>query len=89
MSKPLLHLVFGGRVKDPVGVDFADPDKLDIVGIFPNYASALKATRNKTERPRAPLLQLGIEFWDNLCRIGGRRRSPDASSEGANLEIPP
>lgn len=50
MSKPLLHLVFGGRVKDPVGVDFADPDKLDIVGIFPNYASALKAWRGVSQK---------------------------------------
>ncbi len=43
MGKPLLHLVFGGRVRDPRGVDFVDPDALDIVGIFPSYADALKA----------------------------------------------
>jgi hypothetical protein len=43
MAKPLLHLVFGGEVEDPEGTDFVDSDKLHVVGIFPNYASALKA----------------------------------------------
>jgi hypothetical protein len=42
-AKPLLHLVFGGEVKDPAGTDFVDSDRLHIVGLFPNYASALKA----------------------------------------------
>lgn len=45
MSESLLHLVFGGEVKDPRGLDFKDPAKLDIVGIFPSYADALKAWR--------------------------------------------
>ena len=49
MSKPLLHLVFGGRVKDPKGTDFQDANKLDVVGIFPNYASALKAWRSASQ----------------------------------------
>ena len=31
-----LHLVFGGRVTDPQALDFAEPDKLDVVGIFPD-----------------------------------------------------
>jgi len=43
MAKPLLHLVFGGEVESPEGTDFRDPDKLHVVGIFPNYAAALKA----------------------------------------------
>ncbi|GIX17941.1 MAG: inositol monophosphatase [Rhodothalassiaceae bacterium] len=42
-EKPLLHLVFGGRVKDPQGLEFEDLSKLDIVGIFPNYREAFKA----------------------------------------------
>jgi hypothetical protein len=42
-AKPLLHLVFGGEVEDPSGTDFVDPAKLDVVGLFPNYAAALKA----------------------------------------------
>ncbi len=48
MSK--LHLVFGGRVKDPMTLDFQDPTKLDIVGIFPDYASAEKAWRGAAQR---------------------------------------
>lgn len=48
MSK--LHLVFGGRVKDPMTLDFQDPTKLDVVGIFPDYASAEKAWRANAQR---------------------------------------
>lgn len=42
-AKPLLHLVFGGEVKDPTGIDFVDANRLDVVGLYPNYAAALKA----------------------------------------------
>jgi hypothetical protein len=42
-AKPLLHLVFGGEVRDPSGTDFVDASKLDVVGLYPNYATALKA----------------------------------------------
>ena len=47
MSK--LHLVFGGRVKDPRGLDF-DLASLEVVGIYPNYASALDAWRGAAQR---------------------------------------
>lgn len=49
-EKPLLHLVFGGEVKDPRGVDFVDADALDIVGIYPNYAKALEAWRGRSQQ---------------------------------------
>ena len=49
MSKPLLHFVFGGRVADPRGTDFVDADDLHLVGIFPNYATALKAWRGASQ----------------------------------------
>ncbi|WP_448585855.1 DUF4170 domain-containing protein [Thermaurantiacus sp.] len=45
-----LHLVFGGRVRDPMGLDFVEPDKLHIVGIFPDYASAERAWRAEAQR---------------------------------------
>lgn len=45
-----LHLVFGGRVADPRGLEFADPDTLHIVGIFPDYASAEEAWRANAQR---------------------------------------
>ena len=47
MSK--MHLVFGGRVKDPQGLDF-DMSTIDVVGIFPDYASALDAWRANAQR---------------------------------------
>ncbi len=46
-SKQYLHLVFGGRLKDVQGVEFVDPNDLDIVGIFPSYAEAHKAWEEK------------------------------------------
>jgi len=49
MTKPLLHLVFGGEVEDPQGLDFTDCDNLDVVGIFPNYATALDAWRGASQ----------------------------------------
>lgn len=49
-DKPRLHLVFGGRVKDPQGLDFEDLDALHIVGIFPSYAEAEKAWRANAQR---------------------------------------
>ena len=48
--KQLLHLVFGGELTSPGGVEFKDLDSLDIVGIFPDYASALTAWRSKAQQ---------------------------------------
>ena len=45
-----LHLVFGGRVSDPQTLDFQDPANLDVIGIFPDYASAEKAWRGAAQR---------------------------------------
>jgi len=36
----LLHLVFGGELADFDKIEFKDLDKLDIVGVYPNYATA-------------------------------------------------
>ena len=48
MSK--MHLVFGGRVKDPRGLDFVDLSAIDIVGIYPDYKSAESAWRGAAQR---------------------------------------
>ena len=40
----------GGRVTNPQTLDFADPANLDVVGIFPDYASAEKAWRAAAQR---------------------------------------
>lgn len=50
MPKQLLHLVFGGRLTDPQSVEFKNADALDIVGIFPDYESALKAWKAAAQR---------------------------------------
>jgi len=47
--KQLLHLVFGGELTSVDDIQFKDLSKLDIVGIYPNYAEALKAWRNKAQ----------------------------------------
>ena len=48
-GKQLLHLVFGGELTSLESVDFKDLSKLDIVGIFPNYASAHAAWKGKAQ----------------------------------------
>lgn len=50
MTKQLLHLVMGGRVTDPQGVEFQDLGAIDIVGVFPNYAAAEEAWRSHAQR---------------------------------------
>jgi hypothetical protein len=47
MSK--MHLVFGGRVKDPQGLEF-DLSTIDLVGVYPDYASAVDAWRSNAQR---------------------------------------
>ena len=48
MSK--MHLVFGGRVKDPRTLDFQDLSKLEVVGFYEDYAAAEKAWRGAAQR---------------------------------------
>lgn len=48
MSK--LHLVFGGRVSDPRTLEFDDLKSIEVVGIFPDYATAEKAWRAAAQR---------------------------------------
>lgn len=42
-----LHLVFGGELKSLETHEFIDPSKLDVVGIFADYDSAVRAWRAK------------------------------------------
>ena len=48
-SKQLLHLVFGGELKSLDGTEFKDTSQIDVVGIFPNYASAYGAWKAKAQ----------------------------------------
>ena len=45
----LLHLVFGGELTEIDKVEFRDLDKLDVVGIYPNYAKAYDAWKAKAQ----------------------------------------
>ena len=49
-TKQLLHLVFGGELKSLGKVEFKDLANLDIVGIYPDYASALSVWRSKAQQ---------------------------------------
>jgi hypothetical protein len=44
-----LHLVMGGRVSDPQGLDFVNLDNMDLVGVYGDYASAEEAWRGKAQ----------------------------------------
>ncbi len=44
-----LHLVFGGRVSDPQGLEFSDLGSIDLVGIFDSFAAAEDAWRGKAQ----------------------------------------
>jgi hypothetical protein len=48
--KQLLHLVFGGELTKLSTTEFKDLSKLDIVGIYPNYAEAHKAWKASAQR---------------------------------------
>ena len=48
-SRQLLHLVFGGELKDLESHEFRDPAKIDLVGVFPDYESAERAWRGKSQ----------------------------------------
>jgi hypothetical protein len=49
-QKQLPHLVFGGELTDLGGTEFKDLSTLDIVGIFPNYATAYAAWKAKAQQ---------------------------------------
>lgn len=49
LEPQLLHLVFGGELEDIEGVRFTDLDALDVVGVYPNYATAYDAWKGKAQ----------------------------------------
>ena len=48
-GKQLLHLVFGGELTSLESTEFKDHSKLDIVGVFPNYAAAHAAWKARAQ----------------------------------------
>jgi len=47
--RQLLHLVLGGELSNVADVQFKNLDKIDIVGVYPNYATAYAAWRAKAQ----------------------------------------
>ena len=45
-----LHFVFGGELVDPQHTEFRDCKDIEMVGVFPDYASAFKAWKGKARR---------------------------------------
>jgi hypothetical protein len=48
--KQLLHLVFGGELSKLDSTEFKDLGQFDIVGVYPNYASAYAAWKAKAQQ---------------------------------------
>lgn len=48
-NEQLLHLVFGGELTSLENITFKDLEGLDIVGIYPNYASAYNVWKTKAQ----------------------------------------
>ena len=49
-QQQLLHIVFGGELKDVTGIEFEDLSKMDFVGAFPNYKDAYDAWKSAAQR---------------------------------------
>jgi hypothetical protein len=77
MSK--LHLVFGGRVKDPRGLDF-DLGTIDLVGLYGNYADAEDAWRGRAQR--------SVDDAEMKYVIVHLHRLLEPDSEGVNRPAP-
>lgn len=49
-AQQLLHLVIGGELEDLENVTFRDLDKVEIVGVYPSYATAYTAWKAKAHQ---------------------------------------
>ncbi len=49
-DKQLLHFVFGGELEDLRRMEFRDLEKLDMVGIYPDYQTAYTAWKSKAQQ---------------------------------------
>jgi hypothetical protein len=49
-QKQLLHIVLGGELTELGSTEFKDLDKVDVVGVYPNYASAYAAWKAKAQK---------------------------------------
>ena len=49
-NKQLLHIVLGGELTNLGGTEFKDIDKVEVVGVYPNYATAYAAWKAKAQK---------------------------------------
>lgn len=49
-NKQLLHLVFGGELTDLGSTEFKNLGDLDLVGMYPNYATAYAVWKAKAQQ---------------------------------------
>jgi hypothetical protein len=49
-AQQLLHLVIGGELTELGGTTFRDLDKVEVVGIYPNYATAYTAWKARAQQ---------------------------------------
>ena len=49
-KKQLLHLVIGGELSKLDSSEFKDLDKVELVGVYPNYATAYAAWRGRAQQ---------------------------------------
>ena len=49
-GKQLLHLVIGGELNKLDSTEFKDLSKVELVGVYPNYATAYAAWRAKAQQ---------------------------------------
>jgi hypothetical protein len=50
VPKQLLHLVIGGELEHIEGITFKDLSKVDLVGVYPNYAAAYAVWKSKAQQ---------------------------------------
>lgn len=50
MPQQRLHLVFGGELVSPSGTVFKHPERIHVVGMFPNYDAAYAAWKAEAQR---------------------------------------
>ena len=50
VKKQLLHLVLGGELEDLKDITFKDLSRVDLVGVYPDYASAYAVWKSKAQQ---------------------------------------
>ncbi len=74
-----LHLVFGGELVDPQRTEFRDVNAIDIVGMYPDYASAYLAWKGKAQ---ATVDNAHVRYFiAHLHRLTDEEKSTAATEE--------